>query len=63
MAKNRISSDVMDAMLLFLKENGNQYIKQFMQVIYGEWMNSKDLHCFFHVEASFSRTLFFSVGY
>lgn len=36
MAKNRISSDVMDAMLLFLKENGNQYIKQFMQVIYGE---------------------------
>lgn len=34
MAKNRISSDVMDTMLLFLKEHGNQYIKQFMQVIY-----------------------------
>lgn len=32
-AQNHISSDVMDTMLLFLKENGNQYIKQFMQVI------------------------------
>lgn len=32
-AKNHISSDVMDTMLLFLKEHGNQYIKQFMQVI------------------------------
>lgn len=32
-AKNHISSDVMDAMLLFLKEHGNQYIRQFMQVI------------------------------
>ena len=32
-AQNHISSDVMDTMLLFLKEHGNQYIKQFMQVI------------------------------
>lgn len=31
--KNHISSDVMDTMLLFLKDHGNQYIKQFMQVI------------------------------
>lgn len=31
--KNHISSTVMDTMLLFLKEHGNQYIKQFMQVI------------------------------
>lgn len=38
MAKNRISSDVMDTMLLFLKEHGNQYIKQFMQVIYDSKM-------------------------
>lgn len=31
--KYHISSDVMDTMFLFLKEHGNEYIKQFMQVI------------------------------